>query len=592
MRTIRIAILLAVAVAGLLAATADGDAMASDSPGLKQGTEGRTALERGDCTNTNSAERRTWDTWQRDSRALEWMTAAGPTMTGPAPSFSCLRILASWVDGMEVSEWCAPPGIARVSWTIRGGALPLRVMIGDIVVDAGDGHVNIPCDVIRDEFAGGPKSQHQIVSLEVMVEDAESRSAKVSSLLGVVSRAPSQTIESIAIRQGTQDAHFSPRPWPFRFADDIPGQPVGLVAIIRYRALGHPAWRYLTPLPPPTQSGCGYWCSSSHVNNLQPDTEYEVQGAWMWHSSYDSASGRRWAGWWENETEHDNWWRSWTTPQELKWSEVQRFRTFGDLKLSGEATSDTLRVTWPASQRTVHALAYSPDWPGVVWSDRDNSYQWRRRAELEQGEPMSALIGGLPSDTPFEVVVITALPWQFAPARPATIQIRTQSESIEGLARLADPNDIDVRFADNTLVVEWTKQWPVMYTRARLSPVAVGQHSPRRGKWTGAPTPSGLDPFDEQLTRRVQVEFADLGPGTSWRLFINRTPGHMSKRGDSAPFLCMALDIRPTPDDPEAHLDHYLFSAWRSEAQEISASHVDDVNHFWQGCELAEPTAE
>ncbi len=592
MPTHRTAILVAIAVAGFLGVVADGHVNAHYSYAEQRGSEPRSALERGDCVNSNSAERRTWDAWEQDSRKLEWLTAAGPTMTGPAPSFNCLRVLASWANGMEVPEWCAPLGVARVSWTVRDGTVPLRISVGNIMVEAEHRFVDIPCELIRDEYAPGPRSEHQVVSLQVTVQDAEGRSARSTSPIGVVSAAPSQPLESIGVLTGVRDAHFAPRPWPYRFSQDTPGEPVGIVAIVRYRSLGRGDWTYLTPLPPPSQSGCGSWCAASHVNDLLPDTEYEVQGAWMWHSAFASASTGNRGGWWENETERDNWWRSWTTPESLQWSATMRFRTFGDLKLSGEATSDTLRVTWPALEGVFRALAYSPDWPGVVWADRDNSYQWRRRTELEQGKPMSALIGGLPSDTPFEVVVRTALPWQFTPATPATIQLRTQPGPAEGFARLADPNDFDVQLANDTLVVEWTKQWPVMYTSVSLSRVPVSQHVPRRGEWTGAPTPSDFDPFDEQLNRRVRLEFAGLAPGTSWRLSINRTPGHMSNRGDPAPYLCMVLDVRPTPDDPGAHLDHYLFSAWGSEAQEISASHVDVVNSFWEGCRLAEPTGE
>ena len=409
----RTLLLAAIALAWFLSAALEAQAESTSPNEHEWDRWSDIALERGDCRVGYTVERRNWRALDAGERNVEWLTAAGPTAPSGPLSFGCLRILAVYSDDFEVSEWCAPLGSARVSWTMEDGTPPFRVSIDNLVSVVDSGFVDIHCDQIKRMFATGNASQHRIVTLRVVVRDAAGRSISSSVDLGLVSAAPTEQIESIGVLTGYQDAHFMARPWPFQSAQQIGDSPVGVVAIVRYRALSETTWTYLLPLPPPSQSGCGHWCAASHVNDLLPDTDYEAQGAWMWHSGHFGATDGGGA-WWELEhwKDVDGWWRSWTTPEALTWSEPHRFRTFGDLAVGAEATSDTVRVTWPASRRTIHALAYSPDWPGTVWVDRDNSYQWRRGAELEAGKPMSALIGGLPADTQFEVLLETALPWQ------------------------------------------------------------------------------------------------------------------------------------------------------------------------------------
>ena len=197
----------------------------------------------------------------------------------------------------------------------------------------------------------------------------------------------------------------------------------------------------------------------------------------------------------------------------------------------------------------------------MVWVDRDNSYQWRRRDEGAESGAMSAVIGGLPADTPFNVVVRLLKPPSFDQVAPATIAVRTSSQSAGTTLGWADPSDFDITMTGRVLAVEWTKNWPILYTSARLVPESTEGSAGPKGRWVPAPRPSELDPFDEQLERRVRMVFPELRSGTSWRLYVNRRPGHMSTRNQPIPYLCMVWDIRVPQNNTAAQLDPYSFSS-------------------------------
>ena len=313
----RAIVFVAVAIAGILSVLPDVRATPWSPTRDEHGVLIDPILERGSCWTSSTAELWIWHEWKHGERTIEWLTTAGPTAPGGPPSFRCLRILASYADGFEVSEWCVPLGAARVSWTIEQGTPPFRVSIDDHDMGSGRGYVDIPCELIQDRYGSGDSSQHEIVTLQVTAQDAEGRSSTSSSRLGLASAAPSQRIDRVGILPGLRDVHFVPEPWPFQFKQYISESLAGIVAIVRYRALGESEWKYVTPLPAPAQSSCGYLCKRSHVSNLEPDQTYDVQAAWMWNDIYSSIELYTGSPWWEDEAVRDNWWRSWTTPEML-----------------------------------------------------------------------------------------------------------------------------------------------------------------------------------------------------------------------------------------------------------------------------------
>jgi len=526
----------------------------------------------------------------------ERLTSAGMSATGqPPPSFECLRVVSAYWSGTPVYEWCGPLGTARVWWRIAGGTRPMQVTIIDATAPAPAGYLDIPCESIRDRHDLSDSPHGQIVAVQVMVRDADGRLAYGSVELGFVTTAPAQRIDEIRVLSGAQDANFVPLPWPFLVGDDPRPHPLGMAAVVRYRALRATAWRYVTPLPAPAQSGCGLYCVVSHAGDLEPDTQYELQAAWMWNQvysdSWDSSDRRQW---WQDEALRDAWWRSWFEPDDLTWSETVQFRTFGHLRLQAETTDDSVRVSWSASGGHFHASAYSPDWPGVVWFDRDNSYQWRRDREAAQTGRMSAVIAGLPADTPFVVVVRQLLPPSFHRLPPATVELRTQTGSANAVPRWADPRDIEVGASGGTVTVEWTKGWPTVYTEVRLwrRPDDGGQAI--RGRWTSAPQPSEFEPFDEQISRRVSVRLplGERPEGSAWTLVVNRSPGHMSRPEDGFPYVCMIWQIRVPPIGTDGYLDRFFFSAEQACTMAVQPVQMLSEGNWSSKCVAGEPTSE
>ncbi|MXX49045.1 MAG: hypothetical protein F4Z38_12220 [Chloroflexi bacterium] len=540
---------------------------------------------------------------EQDHRALravqgdhERQNSTGMSVTGqPPPSFECLYVASAYWSSTPRHEWCGPLGTARVSWRIVGGTDPMQVTIDDASAPAQLGYLDIPCESIWDRYVVSDSPHVQIVALQATVRDADGRHAHGSVEVGFVSSTPAQRIDQIKVLPGVQDANFVPLPWPFLGGDDLRPHPLGMAAIVRYRALGATAWSYVTPLPAPAQSGCGLYCVPSHAGDLEPDTQYELQAAWMWNQVYSDSwdSGDRWR-WWQDEALRDSWWRSWVEPDELTWSETVRFRTFGELRLQAETTHDTVRVSWLASAGHFHASAYSPDWPGVVWFDRDNSYQWHRDREAAQTGRMSAVIAGLPADTPFVVVVRQLLPPSFHRLPPATVELRTQTGSANAVPRWADPGDIDVSLSGGVVTVEWSKGWPTFYTRVGLFRLPDDGCPAIRGPWILAPRPSELDPFDEQISRRVSVRLplGERPEGSTWTLVVNRSPGHMGRRSDAFPYICMLWQIRVPPIATDGYLDRFFFSAEQAGTMAVQPAQMLSEGNWPSKCVAGEPTSE
>ena len=590
-----IAILAAIVAGGLLAVGVDGDLRARAADGARETTSTYAKFEREDCRHGDLAS---WGIWREHDygrhSTIEWNTTAGPTTIYSQPSFRCLRIHAmpATLPDFETREWCAPLGIARVSWTIESGTPPFRLTIGGIPANADVGYVEIPCETIRAVYADGPLPEHRTVALIARVEDSQGLTAIQSVEVGVVSGAPKEEIETIDLDVGARDIHILPYPWSYRLQES-PSTPIGMVAVARYRAAGEQAWTYVTPLPPPRQSGCGYWCFASHANDLQPGVTYELQAAWMWNAYFAWYPG--WSEWLEQETEQGTWWRRWTTPDTLRWSETQQFRTYDAPQLSAEATSDSLIVDWPAVPGRYEAMAFSPDWPGVVWVDPDYAYLRHQNALPDGLGMMASTIGGLPADTLFELKVQQLLPWSFHPAPAAFVQVRTLPGQTDR-KRWADPSDIAVVMTDGGVRAEWTQQWPFASTGLTMYsyPYDHGRLERLEHRWIlpAEPYPGEVVTIDRLGGRPVQVVYPELPPGTSWRLFIKRRPGYRSTWRESLPYICMLWEIRMPTNNPETHLDHYFHSVVQSESPGVSQGQIRSAELPPNACPLRQGTGE
>lgn len=551
-------------------------------------------MERADCRSDNSPELGSRLGAPAEHQLREWLTSAGPRAPEtPPPSFLCLRILATYLSDAQGSEWCGPQGTARVSWTIAAGTPPYLVAVGGLTVPGELGYVDIFCETVRDLETRRDAPEQLVVDVPVSVRDSNGRTAQSSLALNLVSAPPERAIGEIKIVPGVSDALVVPFP-PVEFADGTAEAPFGKSAVVRYRAQGDAAWRYATPVPPRPQSGCGYHCSASAIGELEPDTPYELQAAWMWNFAYSDPARstddfKRLGP--EDQTAGDGWWRAWVAPERLQWSKIHRFRTHGPFQLRADATHDTVRVSWPAPTGRFHARAYSPQWPGVVWADRDNSYQRRRRVEGSENGVMSSVIGGLPADTPF-VIVVRQVPPPRSFSQEAGIAVQTEPDPGRGPQRSADPSDIEVKLVGRTLIVEWTKQWPTAYTSVTLFQGTDARGSAVSGRRIPPPPPSAHKPLDQQLSRRVRVEFADRPPGSAWTLYLNRTPGHMSGPEHPIPYLCMIWSIEVPRSRPHAHLDRYFYSPQVTVPAAVRPGEIRSEEQLWKGCALGEPIHE
>ena len=121
--------------------------------------------------------------------------------------------------------------------------------------------------------------------MDVQLRDSAGRSLTASVGVGVVGRPPERHIDEVYIIPGLRDIPIR-APWPLLGFDEDNSSalPIVKLAIFRTRAIGELRWQYGTVLPIPSQSSCGRDCGASHASVLTPETDYELQAAWMWNA--------------------------------------------------------------------------------------------------------------------------------------------------------------------------------------------------------------------------------------------------------------------------------------------------------------------
>ncbi len=462
-----------------------------------------------------------------------------------------------------MKHWCGPLGVGRFHWTITGGALPLEVTIAGQQIDVDEHTVDIPCQQMRREYLSGPQPDDSVVDVVAKVVDSVGLSGFTSIAIGFISDAPHLSVEEVRVFAGVQDAFFDIKPWPFDYSLS---DPVERVALVRYREAGTRLWQYAIPLPDPPQNWCSYWCFWPHTSDLEQNREYEYQAAWMWmEHPWD---------WREQLPLGEAWWRSWTSPDSMHWTESQFFRTFGVDQVVVRTEQDKVIVSWRARGGVVHTWLTSPDWPGVIWADPANPYRRPKPTLRHEASWTSAVFRGLPPDTTFTVTFKRALPDMFVQAAAQQSVVRTTSNDAALIPHVFDPRNVKVSFVPDGLQVEWNGQFPYWWVETDLyaddARLASARLSFRR-----IATLSIL-PTGPITVQRQGVHFRHSASQMQKVLYLNLRPGGISSVEARYPFVCMAWKINPVSSNPEHYLDTYFHSAGQQEQVGITP-----ITSFW-----------
>ena len=456
-----------------------------------------------------------------------------------------------WIE----PNWCAIGGSVDITWQIDGGAAPYTVIVADIVVETDTERITIPCADLRAWVADGLLLQSVEIALPVRIVGAGGQEIAAEPTILLLAAAPPKEIVEMSLIVGYTDLHLYPKPWPVLWSEN--SRRPTIVAVFRYRPLGDDDWTYAMPFPPPPQSG-GF-SLASHVDDLDPDTEYELQAAWVWYAHPSRGPNARWewqswrdamdAGVWDDAA---NWWREWNEPRAVQWSTTRRFQAQSLRVLDAQATVNDLQVGW-LGELSEHSRYFvtvqSDDWPGVFWGDRWNP-RVRYDLESEQDVLMTATLSGLPPNSTFDVTIARELPSGFGAEPPATVRVRTYSTSADLPPGYADPRGVVMRAGAHDIRVQlhthrdgsvWVSALPLIDGQAVLD-----HEAPRRP--------------DEQRklpTGGTEFVFAGLPRGTAWRLYVNGHPGW----GDSSPFVCVVRDVQLASRYPDDWFDRYLYSS-------------------------------
>ena len=482
--------------------------------------------------------------------------------------------------------WCGVGGTVDVRWEDLEGAPPYTVTVGQVATVVTDAkRIELPCAEIRAQFIQGALLDHVQATLPLSVLDAAGAETRRNGGILLLASAPQGEPPSAELIVGYTDLHVRPR--PSKIKPQTNEDPVPAVAIFRYRAAGSTDWIYAMPFPPGSQSSSRY--SPFHASDLEPDTEYELQIAWLWYLGtpeervhYPYRLVLDWwnsgPDWWE-EQGADRWWRDWNAPEMIRWSEVQRFRTQRrSLEIAADATGDTIRLIWQGNDGGYHVTATSPDWPGVIWFDRRNA--WNRTAE---GGVITSTMSGLPADTEFEVQVAHQIFSGIAGTPPATVAVRTLAAVSGKTPGAADPSDIIIEPTAGWLRVEWLSHEAV-YTWPSMA----------RARRPGEPFEYWGAISDRVSTRlpggRAEVALRVLRSEWALRLYVNRQP----RGGDHAtPYMCAVWDVQTPPTNADVYLDRYFVSAWDEIGQTVAPAQIADLSRseLLNHCRLADPTS-
>lgn len=496
----------------------------------------------------------------------------------------CAATVRSDVDelvGMS-PDWCAISGSVDIAWQLDSGAPPYTVTVAGIVAETDAERVTISCADLRAWVTDGLLLQSVEVALPVRIVDASGEETRVEPTILLLAAAPPKEMLEMSLIVGYTNLHLYPKPWPVLWSES--SERPTIVAVFRYRPLGAADWMYAMPFPSPPQSG-GF-SLASHVDDLNPAAEYELQAAWVWYAQPSTDPKARWERWsWGDAMdagawdEAAHWWREWNEPRAVRWSTTHRFQAQSLRLLDVQATGNALKVSW-LGELSEHSRYFvtvqSDDWPGVFWGDRQNP-RVRYDLEPEQNVPMTATLSGLPLDSTFDVTLVRALPSGFAAEPPATVRVRTHPASADLTPHYADPRGVVIRAGAHDIRVQLHAHRGE-YVRLSALPLIDGQvlHDHEASR----------QPDQQRKLPAGGTEFALVGlpKGTAWRLYVNVYPGS----GDSSPFVCVVRDVQLASRYPDDWFDHYFYSS-ASHGGDAAVSPADPGLPFphWSYCTLA-----
>ena len=486
-------------------------------------------------------------------------------------------------ESVRVSpDWCAVSGSVDITWQIDGGAPPYSVTIAGMTFETDEERLTVACADLRAWVADGLLRQSVELALPVRIVDASGEEIAAEPTILLLAAAPPKEMLKMSLIVGYTDLHLYTKPWPVLRSEG--SRRPAIVAVFRYRPSGDNDWTYAMPFPPPPQSG-GF-SLASHVNDLDPDTEYELQAAWVWYAQPSSAPNARWGQWsWSDAMDAGvwddaaNWWREWNEPRAVRWSTTRRFQAQSLRVLDAQATVNELQVSW-LGELSEHSQYFvtvqSDDWPGVFWGDRWNP-RVRYDLEPEQDVSMTATLSDLPPNSTFDVTIARELPSGFGAEPPATVRVRTHSASADLPPGYADPRGVVIHAGAHDIRVQlhahrdesvWVSALPLIDGQAVLDHEAFRRPDEQRKLPAGG----------------TEFVFAGLPKGTAWRLYVNVHP----RWGDSSPFVCVIRDVQLASLYPDDWLDRYLYSSI-AHGGDATVTPADDGLPFphWLYCTLA-----
>ena len=479
-------------------------------------------------------------------------------------------------------DWCAIGGSVEISWASYVDTPPYTVIVADIVAETDTERIAISCADLRAWVTDGLLLQSVEVAIPVRIVDASGEEIAAEPTILLLAAAPPKAMVEMSLIVGYTDLHLYPKPWPV--LRPASSKRPAIVAVFRYRPSGADDWTYAMPFPPPPQSG-GF-SLASHVDDLDPDTEYELQAAWVWYAQPSRGLNARWewrswmeavdAGVWDDAA---NWWREWNEPRAVRWSTTRRFQAQSLQVLDVQATVNELQVSW-LGELSEHSQYFvtvqSDDWPGVFWGDRWNP-RVRYDLEPEQDVAMTATLSGLPPNSTFDVTIARELPSGFGAEPPATMRVRTHPAFVDLPSSYADPRGVAIRAGAHDIVVQLHAHRDG-HVRVSALPLIDGQalHDHEASRWP--------DERRKLPAGGTEFVFAGLPKGTPWRVYVNVYPGS----GDSSPFVCVIRDVQLASRYPDDWFDRYLYSSGsHGSGATVSPADVGAPFPHWLHCTLA-----
>ena len=544
------------------------------------------------------------------NQAIEWFTAHGPTARYAIPQFRCLSArlyrdpfgenLGRAIERYSYDSdelWCGPGVRVQLFWEIYGGEAPYTVNAVGHEASSPAEEMLIPCTDIRNLAPSSAWSGNLSLIIPVQLKDALGSITTVAIPVKVLADAPSRRFDGMAIWAGWYDASAiaAPSDWRGGFGDDRIGGlgderfgPFARVALGRFREVGSDNWTYFDLSVIPRQSAPSFYYPAL-MGPLEPLTQYEAQGTWMWAT-------------WNNRTFE---WRDdfdpgedWIPLENLIWSESQRFWSGGPACAEINVSGNSIRVAHAAeaasaaqgsserarcSTRMAGTLTWltSPDWRGVIWAYG----HWSRPSAhlLEHDEQLIAVYQGLPERSRFVVNMQEPLPSSFRQSRPQRITAVTGSIAATTGTDIdagPDPRDLQLRIGGDQIIVAWKDQSPHWHVDAELFTES--------GRWLGHATRW------RERDSRAGERFSNLGGNRDFTLVVSFIPGEPIEDSYGYPSMCVIRQIRLPAGGPDAYLDRYFIASARDAGVENSPGTVPPVtvSYPWfythaGACELA-----